>query len=307
MWHGHRCGGAALAGRLYRMVAVTGRKSRCEEVRPTTRRVEVIIGMMRGRQRGAETKREGSRRTLNSSNGMAFNDKVIYIFLHVKPATGFPYIGSVALYCKVLCGALMDPQEAGRELSFIRQVMEDSRSVVMHDGRPFIIWGILVVVGLVASYMLAGSPTMDGTHLWIWVGIAVLGWVWSWFDRRRTKAIARAETFTGKILQSVWLASGVAVTLIGLTAFLGGGVSLYVLPSLTAFVLGSAYFTTGRLMRFSWVQVLAGCWWIGGVLLLFVPDRLILLLYAGMMLAFQVVPGIYIQQTIRRELIGNSR
>ncbi len=27
-WHGRRCGGAALAGRLYRLVAVTGRTTR---------------------------------------------------------------------------------------------------------------------------------------------------------------------------------------------------------------------------------------------------------------------------------------
>ncbi len=199
----------------------------------------------------------------------------------------------------------MNQQEALQELSFIRQIMEDSRSVVIYDGRPFIMWGLLVAAGLVASHVLAGSPAMDGLHLWVWAGIALCGWLWSWFDRRRMKSLSRAETFAGKTLAAVWLASGAAVTLTGAAAFMGKGISLYALPSLTAFILGIAYFMTGRLMRFSWVQVLALCWWAGGVLLLFMPGRMMLLVYAGMMLAFQVCPGIYLQRTVRRELIGN--
>lgn len=199
----------------------------------------------------------------------------------------------------------MKQQEAIEELAFIRQVIEDSRGVVVYDGRPFIIWGILVAAGLTASHIMADQNTADITHVWIWLSIALCGWLWSWFDRRRTQSLSRAKTFAGRTLGAIWFASGIAITLVGVMAFLGAGISLYALPSLTAFILGIAYFTTGRLMRTTWVIALAGCWWTGGALLLFLPNRTLLLLYASMMLVFQVAPGVYLQRISRRKLTGN--
>ena len=198
----------------------------------------------------------------------------------------------------------MNQREAYEDLSFIRRVMDDSRSVVVHDGRSFIIWGILVAAGLASSYVLAGT-TMHSAHAWLWTGVVAVGWLWSTLDRRRIKALSRAETFAGRMLWSVWLACGISMTLTGVASFFIGAFSPYVLPSLTAFILGVGYFMTGRLMRFPWVQVLAGCWWFGGILLLFVHGRLVLLLYAALMLAFQVVPGLLLQRMARREMVGS--
>ena len=72
----------------------------------------------------------------------------------------------------------MNRQEAFEELNFIRQVMEDSRSAVVYDGRPFVIWGLLIAAGMVTSYVLAVTEPYR-VHAWIWCGIVALGWLWS--------------------------------------------------------------------------------------------------------------------------------
>ncbi len=66
--------------------------------------------------------------------------------------------------------------------------------------------------------------------------------------------------------------------------------------------LGISYFTSGAIQQMKWMQYLAVGWWIGAVVLFIFPSIHTLLIFAGMMIGLQLVPGIILNIKSRNEV-----
>lgn len=183
----------------------------------------------------------------------------------------------------------MEDRNALDELVFIKKVIEDSKRTVAENGVGYIVWGILVFVGLLVSYLSNIFDYRFNSFL-VWLSLMGFGWLttlWSVW-KKKGKAV---KTFGTRLLSAVWLSAGVAMMIIGFVATASGMVRGFAVSPLIAIVLGVAYFLSGQIYGSTWVKVLALGWWIGGIAMLFIVSITQVLVMAFMMLFFQVVPG----------------
>lgn len=192
----------------------------------------------------------------------------------------------------------MDASNAYEDLAMVRQLMEETRELVCEHGKHFIVWGVLIVIALLATYArlvdLAALPVG-----WIWAAAGILGWIFSFWAGRRDIARAPVRTTAGRLLGGIWIGFGITATLIGVLGLYTGALAPYLLGGLEAALLGFAFFATSFVGRQRWLRWLALGWWAGSLVMLIWPGEHTLLLMAGLLVVLQVVPGVVIHNRAR--------
>ena len=181
--------------------------------------------------------------------------------------------------------------EARAQLAFIKSIMQDSQKVVADNGDGFILWGVLILLSGACSYLL-DQFQLNQYQGWLYLLIVGLGWCYMVTIHRRTKKYSIGNPLTKKIIDSIWTAVLISMTLLG---FVGGATGTIDLNHMTAVmytVLGTAYFLQGVITGKSWVRNLAFGWWGGSVILFLITGPAALALMIVMMLGLQIVPGI---------------
>ncbi|GJQ62536.1 MAG: hypothetical protein SCALA702_15890 [Melioribacteraceae bacterium] len=198
----------------------------------------------------------------------------------------------------------MDEKKALEELQFIKKVIDDSKRTIVDNGMGYIVWGILIVIGLASTYY--GVVTQSYfDYGYNWIIVISLGWIYTFIDVRREKKTIPVYTFSAKILGSVWLSTGIALTILGFVpTFTGALHGVYVSPTMSI-VLGIPFYLTGVLYDIPLIKYSSVGWWIGGTVMFIYPGLYSLILMAGMMLVLQVLPGIYLYRKFKKENVLN--
>lgn len=187
------------------------------------------------------------------------------------------------------------------DVAYLRKVVEDSRKVVVDNGVHLLGWGVLVVVGMILTYLSEHlKSNLPVFH--IWVILIGLGWIFSIWDGWIKLNRARTRTFIQKVLASLWLGLGVVMTIIGFLGPAAGAISTWAVVPLISLVLGAGLLTTGTIHHERVLIVAAVGWWIGGTITLLFPGDYAILLFAGMMIALQIAPGIVVYRRWKREM-----
>ena len=159
----------------------------------------------------------------------------------------------------------METYTAQEDLAFIRKMMADTRTIMVNDGKPSIVWGIIVATGMLVTYVEALNNTNVGTG-WMWVGLSVLGWLYIYYYRSQKIKKEKVRSFTGRLLGSIWGACGLCIGLIITLTYLAPQVSgEYLihplsLMSITSILAGMAYYISGVLYGKAWVRNISfGC------------------------------------------------
>lgn len=194
----------------------------------------------------------------------------------------------------------MKTEHAAEELSMIKKIMEDSRKINIDNGIHFIFWGILVTISLVATYVMIKTRTSGQyigiTWLALMIGGAIIDAVIGWKQNRSS----RVETFAGKLIGTLWLGSGISMFIFGFVGPMFEAYNpIYICPIISV-SLGLSYFTSGAIQQLRWLQLVAAGWWIGGILLFMYPGHHTLLIFAAMIVALQIVPGIVIRMKAKK-------
>ena len=201
----------------------------------------------------------------------------------------------------------MEQVDAGQELAFIKKVMADSRRSIEDNGLDYIVWGIIVALGMFATCALSALRAEVWAGPWVylalWIAVMAGGWVFSLIRYMRYCRRARATTLAGRMLGAIWLACGIAIMML-----------IFVLSPLgkadpspaIAVVLGIGFFLSGLLLDFAPLRWASACWWAGAVgLALGKPQALEMLVFGVMMVLFQVVPGIVLNRALLKTAGGN--
>lgn len=194
----------------------------------------------------------------------------------------------------------MQEQKAQQELAFIKKVMEDSKNILVEDGKGFIFWGVLITVGLVYSYFAVISGGQK-TLRWFWLALIAFGWLYTIIVETRQAKKRRISTFAGKIMGAIWISCGISMTLFGFIGPLAGAYSTIYINAALSFVLAIGYFVTGVVYRVKWITLLSIGWWAGGIVIFFWRDLSTLLVMAGMMIFFQLIPGILLYKKYKKD------
>jgi hypothetical protein len=194
----------------------------------------------------------------------------------------------------------MEKQKAELEISMIKQIMDDSKKIVVDDGKGYIIWGVLIVIGLLGTYFLILSKLYNYIG-WLWIVSIGAGWIYTILVNAFKDHKKKARTFAGKILGALWFSCGISMTLLGFVGTGTGSYGAYTISPLMAVVLGVAYFVTGVIYGLPWVRNLSIGWWIGAVVTFIWTGMYSLLVFAAMMIVLQIIPGIILYSKFKKE------
>jgi len=193
----------------------------------------------------------------------------------------------------------MERNSAENEIAFIKKIIADSRQVIIDDGKGFIAWGILIILGLVITYL--DIFLISGAHfnIYAWIFIAIIGWSYSFYEKKKYIS-AKARTFAGKILGMLWFSAGIGMTLVGFVGpYFGIYHPAYISP-LIAVILGMTYNITGVIYSLKWISYLSIGWWTGAIIMFMLSGVENIIIMASMMLLLQVVPGIILYKQAKK-------
>lgn len=192
-------------------------------------------------------------------------------------------------------------QQAADELRFIKKVISDSRRNFFDNGMGYIVWGIIVFIGLVTEFIIRKNG-ITGFGYYFWAVLISGGWIWSFFYYFRKNRRSRATVFAGKIIGAVWFAAGFGMTLFGFVVYPSGAFQpVFISPSISI-ILGIAFFISGVIYDYKPIKYVSYGWWAGAVYMFYFPGLHSILVMAFMMLFFQVIPGIMLYQRSKKEI-----
>jgi hypothetical protein len=195
----------------------------------------------------------------------------------------------------------MEKSQAETEIALIKKIMDDSRRIACDDGKDYIIWGVLVLVGLIGTYLSIVWKTYNYIG-WIWIITMGGGWIFVMASHWRKDSKEKVRTFAGKVLAVLWISCGIAMSLIGFVAAAARAIGPWSISPMISIVLGVAYAVSGMIYGNRWIQSLAAGWWAGAVVMFIWPGSYTLLLFAAMMVLFQITPGVVLYIKWKKEL-----
>ncbi len=167
------------------------------------------------------------------------------------------------------------------ELAYVRSLAEEGRNAPLIGGRYYVIWGGLIGMAALLSYVddigLVELGFMDGFVPWIVAG--VIGWGLSFTLGARASGKPGAQTIGNKTAQAVWFSVGIFMTLFWVSMmfahdnFTDIGVPPYLFFNLmfpVAFGLyGVAFYATATAAQLSWLRYFAFLSWAFAIVALF--------------------------------------
>lgn len=93
-------------------------------------------------------------------------------------------------------------REPAEDLAMIRRLMEQSQGVIRGGAGHYLLWGVLITVGLLATWAdVRGLVAVDSA--WIWPVTIGAGWLGSiWIGYRQDRA-ARVTTTAGRVMSGI--------------------------------------------------------------------------------------------------------
>jgi hypothetical protein len=196
-------------------------------------------------------------------------------------------------------------RRAREDLEMIRRLMEDGRREVVDRGKHFIIWGVISAVGAALTYaFVVAEGAIYPQPALVWSGLLVAGWSASAWVGWRDGRSPRVKTLARRLMTGVWVASAISLTLLGLAGIWGGILSHVALPGVMSAVVGAPVLVTMVLTGERWLGLVAGGWWLGGAVMLFLSGPYSLLLMAAMSVLLLAVPGVVLNGAARRRAGG---
>ena len=194
----------------------------------------------------------------------------------------------------------MEEKQALDELRFIKKVIEDSQKIIADNGMGYIVWGVLIVIGMLGGYVKF-KLRLEFDYILAWVILIPLGWIFSYFMYKKPKNKVRVETFAGKMMGTLWFSIGFGMTVAGFVGYFSRAISGEYISPVMAIFLGSAYYITSALNNQKWFKIIGVLWWIGGIVMFYVGGIDSFLIMAFLITVGQIIPGIILYRKHKKQ------
>lgn len=180
---------------------------------------------------------------------------------------------------------------AESELQIIKKIVQDSRNAAADKGWHYIYWGVIVTLTLLANYLMVLNRVSMNSQGMLWFITMISASLLEMIITKRIEKDEKEKTFSGKLLSVLWGISGVCMFMFGFAGTLSGAYEpVFIFPMISS-VLGAAYFISGTIQQVKWLKYIAFGWWSGSLFMFFQPGIHSMLIFAAMLVLFQIIPG----------------
>lgn len=199
----------------------------------------------------------------------------------------------------------MSTEQLESEIRFIKKVMDDSRRATLDNGKYYILWGMVIGIASIGTYIGVKNNWEENFINWVWMNSIVIGWILSIIFGIRDRKKERHKTFAGKMIAHTWIGAGITMALL---AFVG--ITTKVIPydaicPLVAAMLGGANYVSSRVQRSGLILSVAFGWWAGSIVLFLMNGIEIMLVNGVMLILFSLIPGFILYFKWKKELLPN--
>lgn len=192
--------------------------------------------------------------------------------------------------------------KAEEEISVIKTIMEDSRKAVVENGWHYIYWGSIVTAAIIVNCLMVLYDISKYAQRLLWFSSMPAAAIVEGIIERKKEKHTKVKTFAGRLINSLWTGAGLCMFILGFAGSVSGAYSANMIFPLISIVLGSAYLISGVIQQVKWLSAVSVFWWLGAVILLLLPGMHSMLVFAGMLVCFQIVPGVLLYVKSKREL-----
>jgi hypothetical protein len=196
----------------------------------------------------------------------------------------------------------MTTHQLESEISFIKKVMEDSRQVTLDNGKYYILWGVVVGIASILTY-IGVKQNIEGNFInWVWMNCIVVGWVLSFIFMFKDRKKERNKTFAGKMIMHTWIGAGITMAVLSFVGIPAKVIPYAAICPIIAAVSGGANYISSRLQKSTFILVVAFGWWIGAGIMFFMEGIDIILFYGILLSLFSIIPGLVLYFRWKKEL-----
>ncbi len=196
----------------------------------------------------------------------------------------------------------MEADKVYNEIAFIKKVITDSQKILLENGKIYILWSCLAILCIVLKYGKSAIG-FDFNNLWIYITVILLGSLLTHLLKKRSTVERHVRTFSQKILAGIWISWGVSIVILVIIGYLSGRIEDLAIPAIISAVMGSGQFVSGIASNTGWIRNTAIGWWLGAIVMFWLPGEYTIALLGAMLIVFQLVPGVIIHRKWKKELI----
>ena len=194
----------------------------------------------------------------------------------------------------------MTEEQAREDIQIIKSMLEKTKKATVESVGIFIIWGVLVTVAMVASYVLSLAHLYRAQWI-VWAAAGGIGWIVSFISGFRYARRPRVSSYVQTAARHLYIACGVGFALV---CFAFPMLKIYgyeAIPMIYSVVAGILFFTMGGVFESPSLTWLGLFWWVGGTCTVFIKGDARQLAFAVLFLVGYDVPAVALWLKHRRE------
>lgn len=195
--------------------------------------------------------------------------------------------------------------EAQQELAFIKKIMEDTQRILIDNGKTYILWSVLAILAIFLKIIKDAFSIMIN-NLWIYIPILILGWILSYWLKRKMDSEISVKKFSKTILEGIWLGWGIAIPILAIIGYVSGAISEWAIPPIIATIFGCTHYASGIVLQNLLIRYSSIGWWIGAIIMFFWPGEYAVALLGIMIFILQLIPGILLYKKWNNEMLANN-
>ena len=186
-----------------------------------------------------------------------------------------------------------------QSLQLINNMITGVKKELQDNGFFFLLWGWLVFIAAITNFVLLKMESEYAYH--VWAILMPLGGVVSgiYGFTRMKKRNKRVKTFIDRAMMYVWIAFGVAIFIVLISANHVGFEKVYPYVLL---IYGIGTFITGGIIKMRLLVAGGICCWVLSVICFYVTFDIQLLLLAAAIAIAYIVPGHVIHSNYRKHV-----
>ncbi|MBN1797493.1 MAG: hypothetical protein JW822_02885 [Spirochaetales bacterium] len=181
------------------------------------------------------------------------------------------------------------------DIKFIKQIMAESRRVILDHGMSYILWGVLLPVGTAVSYIL-GYCNQAQYIGYFWLGLSITGWIIQFIMALKKEKREKIKSRLARLYGLLYLGLGILFVIITILYIVMQMISFIIFMFLLCLLLAFAYYISAIFNRLKWLYPMSAGWMISGITILFLPELWGPGIISILIILFALIPGIWMQK-----------